>query len=109
MFMPGLMDNEKTEGLLNTILALKDIKEAKAFFRDLLTPSELTEFGNRWLAAQMLYEDVSYNAIQKATGLSTTTIARISKWLKRGKGGYKLMLKRSGEHHHKSLPSGKGL
>ncbi len=109
--MTKLMDNEKTEGLLNAILALKDIKEAKAFFRDLLTESELDEFGNRWLAAQMLGRDTSYNAIQKATGLSTTTIARISKWLKKGKGGYKLMLKRLSDsaHHHNSLPVGKGL
>jgi len=103
------MDDDKTEALLNTILALKDIKEAKAFFRDLLTPSELDEFGSRWLAAQMLNADISYNQIQKATGLSTTTIARISKWLKKGKGGYKLMLKRSGSYHHGSLPVGKGL
>ena len=101
-------DNGKTEDLLSIILTLKTLKEAKAFFRDLLTPSELAEFGNRWQAARMLNAKVSYNDIQKATGLSTTTIARISKWLKRGKGGYKLMLKRLGVHH-KSLSVGKGL
>ncbi|MBI3232314.1 MAG: hypothetical protein HYZ51_04530 [Candidatus Doudnabacteria bacterium] len=106
--MPALMDDNKTEGLLNTILALKDLKEAKAFFRDLLTPAELNEFGNRWLAARMLNSKVSYNQIQRTTGLSTTTIARISKWLKRGRGGYKLMLKRSGAHHN-PFPVGKGL
>mgnify|MGYP001563186618 FL=1 len=103
------MDNSKTEDLLNTILALKDLKEAKRFLRDLLTPAELDEFGNRWLAARQLYDGESYNEIQKATGLSTTTIARISKWLKRGKGGYKLMLKRLGTHHHNSFLVGKGL
>lgn len=104
------MDNPKTEDLLNTILALKDLKEAKAFFRDLLTEAELDEFGNRWLAARMLNRKTSYNQIQRITGLSTTTIARISKWLKRGKGGYKLMLKRvASNHHHNSLPVGKGL
>lgn len=103
------MNNRKTEDLLNAILALKNLKEAKAFFRDLLTESELDEFGNRWQAAQMLNGDTSYNVIQKSTGLSTTTIARISKWLKKGKGGYKLMLKRQSAHHHNSLPVGKGL
>ena len=90
--MAKLMDNLKTENLLETILGIEDLKEAKAFFRDLLTPSELEEFGNRWQAAQMLNEKVSYNRIVRETGLSTTTIARISKWLKRGRGGYKLML-----------------
>ena len=106
--MPKLMDSSKTEGLLNTILALEDLKDAKAFFRDLLTPTELDEFGNRWQAAQMLNAKISYNRIVRETGLSTTTIARISKWLKRGKGGYKLMLKRIG-HHHNSLSLGKEL
>jgi len=94
------MDNLKTENLLETILGIEDLKEAKAFFRDLLTPSELEEFGNRWQAAQMLNEKVSYNRIVRETGLSTTTIARISKWLKRGRGGYKLMLKRMNHHNN---------
>ncbi len=106
--MGKLMDNSKTESLLETILALQDLKEAKRFFRDLLTPSELEEFGNRWLAAKMLNAKVSYNRIVKETGLSTTTIARISKWLKRGKGGYRLMLKRMG-HHYNSFSFEKGL
>ncbi len=101
-------DNLKTEQLLQAILALKNIKEAKAFFRDLLTPDELDEFGNRWLAVQMLNAKVSYNLIQKQTRLSSRTIARISKWLKNGKGGYKLMLKRNGVHHNLSFV-GKGL
>jgi|SRR3989344_2193268 len=98
--MAKLMDNLKTENLLETILGIEDLKEAKAFFRDLLTPSELEEFGNRWQAAQMLNEKVSYNRIVRETGLSTTTIARISKWLKRGRGGYKLMLKRMNHHNN---------
>jgi len=107
--MPKIMDELKIEDLLTAIMALKDLTEAKAFFRDLLTLSELEEFGNRWYAANLLNAKVSYNKIQKATGLSTTTIARISKWLKRGKGGYKLMLKRVGSHHSNSPSFGKGL
>ena len=92
--MPSLMDDPKTESMLRAILALKDMQEAKAFFRDLLTAAEVQESANRWTAAQMLHDKISYNTIQKATGLSTTTIARTSKWLKKGKGGFKLMVKR---------------
>jgi len=103
-------DNPKTTKLLKTILALKNLKEAKSFFSDLLTISELKEFGNRWLAAQMLNQRIPYSRIIKATGLSSTTVARISKWLQSGKGGYQLMLKRLFKnHHHNSLPVGKGL
>ncbi len=37
--------------------------------------------------------------IVSKTGLSSTTVARISKWLKKGMGGYKLMLARLSNHH----------
>jgi TrpR-related protein YerC/YecD len=91
-------NNQKTEDLLKVFLALKSPKEAKNFFRDLLTEREIIEFGNRWKAARMLSERISYPEIQKETGLSTRTIARISKWLKNGKGGYKSALDKI--HHH---------
>lgn len=95
-------DNLKTEELIEAVLALKGKKEAKAFLRDLMTEKEIFEFGNRWRAAKMLAERMSYSKIQKETGLSTRTIARISKWLKKGKGGYQSMLKKISMHHHVS-------
>lgn len=93
-------NNRKTKDLVEIILALKNKKEAKMFLRDLMTEREILEFGNRWKAAQMLFGQVSYQEIQKETGLSTRTIARISKWLNNGKGGYKLALNKL--HHHSS-------
>lgn len=85
-------NNRKTKDLIEILLALKSEKEAKMFLRDLLTEKEILEFGNRWKAAQMLSIKASYPEIQKETGLSTRTIARISKWLNGSKGGYKLAL-----------------
>lgn len=96
-------DNPKTEELIDAILALRTTKEAKAFLRDLLTEKELIEFGNRWKAVRMLDEKVSYSQIVKSTGLSSTTVARISDWLKNGMGGYQLMLKRISQNHHSTL------
>lgn len=92
-------DNKKTENLIKAILALRDAKEAKKFFRDLMTEQEIVEFGNRWQAAQMLYNSISYAEIEKVTGLSSRTIARVAKWLNKGKDGYKLMLQRMDSHH----------
>jgi TrpR-related protein YerC/YecD len=92
-------DNKKTKDLINVILALKSEKEAKMFFRDLLTENELTEFGNRWCAARMLSENKTYPEIQARTNLSSRTIARISRWLNKGRGGYKLMIKKLSNHH----------
>ena len=106
--MQNNWDNQKTKDLIKVILALKGEKEAKEFFRDLLTEKEIIEFGNRWYAAQMLNEKISYKDIEKETGLSSRTIARISKWLKDGQGGYRKMLKRV-NHHHNLSPSGKRL
>lgn len=96
--------SEKTENLMKAILFLRDVGEAKRFFRDLMTEQELVEFGNRWKAAQMLYEKISYTDIEKETGLSSRTIARVAKWLNRGKDGYKLILQRMvGSHHRNSF------
>ncbi len=102
-------DNKKTDSLVGAVLALKNNAEAKKFLRDLLTPEELEEFGNRWQAAQMLSEKISYTTIRGKTGLSPRTIARISKWLNKGMGGYKLIINRLSNHHHNSIPVGKGL
>ena len=88
-------NDKKVEELIKTILLLKNFSEAKKFLRDLLTESELVEFGNRWKAAKMLSENILYTEVEKETGLSSTTVARVSKWLNKGKGGYKLMVKRT--------------
>jgi len=101
-------NNRKTEDLLRAILALKNIGEAKRFFRDLMTEEEIIEFSNRWKAAKMLNNKVSYVKIAQETGLSSTTIARVSKWLNKGMDGYKLILRRL-QHHHNLSPSGKEL
>ncbi len=100
-------EDKKINELIRAILLLKNSNEARRFLRDLLTESELVEFGNRWKAAKMLSKKIPYTEIIKDTGLSSTTVARVSDWLNGGMGGYKLMLKRL--NHHNLFPSGKGL
>ncbi len=94
--------NSQSDILFEAVLALKNIKEAKKFFRDLLTEEEIVEFSKRWQAAQMLSQKVPYSVIEKKTGLSSTTVARVSRWLNKGKGGYGLILKRLNKHHQNS-------
>lgn len=93
--------------LVTTLLALRSPEEARSFLRDLMTENEITEFGKRFKAAQMLAAQESYPSIQQATGLSTTTIARVSKWLQTGEGGYKLAINR--QHQHVPISSERGL
>lgn len=88
-------DSKEVEALLAAVLELRNAAEARRFFRDLLTEAELKEFANRWEAARLLAQGVSYVEIEKRTGMSSTTIARIQKWLKKGMGGYRLILGRT--------------
>jgi TrpR-related protein YerC/YecD len=69
--------------------------------RDLLTEDEIAEFARRFWAAKMLSEKQLYSAVENATGLSSTTVARVSKYLKKGFCGYKLVLGRL--HHNRPL------
>jgi TrpR-related protein YerC/YecD len=105
--MPYQIDRT-TKKLFKAILALKTEDECKKFLRDLLTEAEIKEFANRWKVAQMLDKKIPYEDISTETGMSSTTIARISKWLTNGMGGYKFMLKRinnkqNNNHRHNVL------
>ena len=103
-------NTKENKQLIDAVLALKNADEAKRFLRDLMTEGEIAEFANRLEAASLLSKDVQYFAISESTGLSSTTIARISKWLKGNLGGYRLILDRlSGNHHHNSSKLRKGL
>jgi len=86
--------NKDISILLKAVLSLKNENESWKFLRDLLTEPEIKEFANRWRVARMLDQKISYEEIEEETGMSSTTIARVNKWLTKGKGGYKLMLKR---------------
>lgn len=93
--------------LVAALLAVRTPDEVRRFLRDLMTQNEIEEFGKRFKVAQMLALRESYLRIQKATGLSQTTIARVSKWLKNGENGYRLIIDRL--HHHAPISSERGL
>lgn len=101
-------NTKENKQLLEAVLALKNTDEAGRFLRDLMTPTEIQEFSNRLEAARLLSKNVQYNTIIEDTGLSSTTIARISKWLKGNLGGYRLILSRI-HHTHSKTYVGKGL
>lgn len=101
------MVKDSSDALIEGMLSLKNADEAKRFLRDLMTENEIAEFSKRFQAARMLSENVSYLEIQKVTGLSATTVARVSKWLKGTEGGYRLVLHRL-HHPLKSSTEKKG-
>lgn len=86
--------NADTDSLFNAVLKLENPDEARRFFRDLLTEKEIIEFAQRWKVAKLLSKGKKYTEIEKETGMGSKTIARIQKWLTKGMGGYKLMIKK---------------
>lgn len=78
--------------LIKAILALKNSDDAQRFLRDLMTEREITEFAARFKAAEMLDAKKPYTEIEKVTGLSSATIARVAKWLKGSEGGYRVVI-----------------
>lgn len=83
------------EDLYGAILTLRTKGEAQKFFRDLLTETEIRELAERWKTARLLDRGVPYTRIIEETGISSTTVARVARWLRRGTGGYRLALGRS--------------
>jgi TrpR-related protein YerC/YecD len=83
--------------LYKAILELKTLEECRSFFTDLCTPSEIADFCDRWQVAQMLVQDTPYREIAAKTGVSTTTIGRVARFLHDGNGGYKTVLGRQGK------------
>jgi len=73
------------------------------FLRDLLSEKEILEFSNRFKIAQMLENKISYKEIERQTWTSSTTIARIAKFLNWENKGYKKaikILKSVSDKHH---------
>ena len=93
---------------VEALLSLENAEQAKRFLRDLMTSGEIDEFAKRLKTAQMLSNKVPYSTIEKETGFSSTTVARVSKWLNSGKGGYKEIIEKLHRHHSKNQ-IGKGL
>ncbi len=86
------LSSNDTRNLYKAFLSLENEEECKKFLRDLLTSAEIKEFVNRFKVARMLEKKIPYTRIEKETKMSSTTIARISKWLIKGMGGYQLVI-----------------
>ena len=85
--MPELRTAD-VDNLLSVLAALDDEDTIYALLEDLFTPREIKETSQRLSVANLLSQGKSYSAIEKETGASATTIARVSKCLTYGTGGY---------------------
>ena len=75
--------------LYEQFLKLETLEECEKFFDDLCTIKELDSMLQRIKAANMLLEDKTFIEVTNATKISSATLARVSKCIKYGDGGYK--------------------
>lgn len=78
----------EVEDLLYVLAELSDRDELYRLLEDLFTIREIKETSQRLEVARLLSEGKSYASIEQLTGASATTIARVSKCLSYGSGGY---------------------
>jgi len=84
------------DALADALSALRSGDEARALLADLCTPAEVHSLAERWQVARLLDAgDLTYREIHEATGVSTTTIVRVARFLRQEDNrGYRLLLDR---------------
>ncbi len=78
----------EAERLAYVLAGISDADTMFALLEDVCTIREIKEISQRLDVARLLDEGNSYANIEQETGASATTIARVSRCLSYGSGGY---------------------
>jgi TrpR-related protein YerC/YecD len=71
------------EALCLALLSPRTPEEMARLLKDLCTPAEIRTLAERWHVAGLLDStDLSYRDIHEGTGVSTTTIVRVARFLR---------------------------
>lgn len=84
--------DSNTQELVKLLVMADDEEFVSDLLEDLFTTREIRDLASRLQVARMLDDGMSYSEIEKETKVSATTIARVSKCLSEGSGGYKKAL-----------------
>lgn len=92
-------NTKRRKELVQALRLAKDASEMELFIIDLCTPAELRALSERWHVAKLLDRGkMSYREINALTGVSTTTIGRVARFLNdEPHQGYRAILDRQGE------------
>jgi TrpR-related protein YerC/YecD len=84
--------------LCAALLTPRDAGEMARLLADLCTPAEVRTLAERWHVARLLGQtDLTYRDIHDATGVSTTTIVRVARFLRQEPyQAYQLAIERMG-------------
>ncbi|MDR1831205.1 MAG: hypothetical protein LBQ97_00515 [Fusobacteriaceae bacterium] len=86
--------SEENDKLFTAFLKLKNLDECYAFFEDICTVKEIDAMATRLEAAKLLSRGFTYEEILKTIDISSATLSRVSRCLKYGPGGYRLIIDR---------------
>ncbi|MDE5990878.1 MAG: TrpR-related protein YerC/YecD [Clostridia bacterium] len=78
--------------LIKTIASIQNEDDCRRFFNDLCTNKEIEQMAQRWQAAKLLNQGLTYNQVIEQTDISSATLSRVSRALQYGEG-YKRMFK----------------
>ena len=90
---------ELAQDLCKALLTPRTPEEMALLLADLCTPAEVRTLAERWHVARLLESsDLSYRDIHDATGVSTTTIVRVARFLRQEPHqAYRLVMQRLGD------------
>jgi TrpR-related protein YerC/YecD len=88
------------EDLCKALLTPQNVDEMARLLADLCTPAEVRTLAERWHVARLLESTgLSYREIHDATGVSTTTIVRVARFLRQEPHqAYRMAMERIGEN-----------
>lgn len=82
-FAPTRDPNRLMDGLCDALLTARDRGEMRRLLLDLCTPAEIRTLAERWHVARLLDgTKLPYREIHDRTGVSTTTIVRVGRFLR---------------------------
>ena len=95
---PTRETDELFADLCRALLTPQDEAEMARLLSDLCTPAEIRTLAERWHVARLLDgSELSYRDIHDATGVSTTTIVRVARFLRQERNlGYRAAIDRLG-------------
>ena len=93
------LEPDECEGVLQefyrAVAELNTPREVENFFKDLLFIGEAVMLARRVQIALMLLKGFTHQWIIETLKVGSTTIASVDKWLNKGFGGYRLLIRKA--------------
>lgn len=80
--------------LLERLTKLETAEECELFLQDLCTFAEVDNMAQRLYSAKLMLEGSTYTQVEEETQISSATLSRVSRCIKHGGGGYRLLIEK---------------